>query len=80
MMKVSDIIQLGILIILFLTFLVGMGFSLVNEEVNGYVIVLYVIVSIQLALILVLFAKVFGRKGTDKNSKINKGGSLSFIL
>ena len=78
-MKISDIIQLGILIILFLTFLVGFVFSLLNKEVNEYV-VLYVIVSIQFVLILVLFAKVFGRSGSDKNSKINKGGNFTFLL
>jgi len=80
MMKVSDIIQLWILIILFLTFLVGFVFSLLNKEVNEYVVVLYIIVSIQFALILVLFAKVFGRSGFDKNSKINKGGNFTFVL
>ncbi len=80
MMKISDIIQLGILIILFLTFLVGVAFSLVNKEVNEYVVVLYVIVSIQFALILVLFAKVFGRNGSDKNSKINKEGGFTSVL
>lgn len=79
-MKISDITQLGILIILFLTFLVSFVFSLLNKEVNEYVIILYVIVSIQFALILVLFAKVFGRGGSDKNSKINKGGNFTFVL